>query len=104
MNKREARKAIKSYFKQVKFHLSFFDTCKGILADVEYEDYLPEFTVKRDLGKILGKGYLLNVKRECSDELYNEIIRFLLSDKNGTKTLLMMMGNYISPCLSQNIL
>lgn len=96
MNKREARKAIKEYFGEVRHSIMFVNTRKGVLAYVEYEDFMPEHTVRRELERLLGSGYLVSVKRECSRSLFKEILDFLSSDKSGQKTLLMMMGNYVS--------
>ena len=95
MNKREARKAVRKYFKGEKFRLIFVGTRKGVLADVEYEDFLPEFTVRRELEKLLGEGYLLNVKRECSERLTRKVIDFIASDSQRTKTFQMLLGCYM---------
>ena len=96
MTKREARKAIDGYFGEVRHSIMFTSTQKGMLAYVEYEDFMPEHTVRRALGSLLGSGYLVSVKRECSRSLFKEIVDFLSSDTSGQKTLLMMMGNYVS--------
>lgn len=96
MNKREARKAIDGYFGEVRHSIMFTSTRKGVLAYVEYEDFMPEHTVRRELESLLGSGYLVSVKRECSRSLFKEILDFLSSDTSGQKTLLMMMGNYVS--------
>lgn len=96
MTKREARKAIDGYFGEVRHSIMFTSTQKGMLAYVEYEDFMPEHTVHRELGSLLGSGYLVSVKRECSRSLFKEIVDFLSSDTSGQKTLLMMMGNYVS--------
>lgn len=96
MNKREARKAIDVYFGEVRHSIMFTSTRKGVLAYVEYEDFMPEHTVRRELESLLGSGYLVSVKRECSRSLFKEIVDFLSSDTSGQKTLLMMMGNYVS--------
>ena len=73
----------------------FVNTRKGVLAYVEYEDFMPEHTVRRELGSLLGSGWLVSVKRECSRSLFKEIVDFLSSDTSGQKTLLMMMENYM---------
>ena len=96
MTKREARKAIDGYFGEVRHSIMFTSTQKGMLAYVEYEDFMPEHTVRRELESLLGSGYLVSVKRECSRSLSKEILDFLSSDTSGQKTLLMMMGNYVS--------
>lgn len=96
MKKREARKAINCYFGEVTHSIMFVNTRKGVLAYVEYEDFMPEHTVRRELESLLGSGYLVSVKRECSRSLFKEIVDFLSSDTSGQKTLLMMMGNYVS--------
>ena len=96
MTKREARKAIDGYFGEVRHSIMFTSTQKGMLAYVEYEDFMPEHTVRRELESLLGSGYLVSVKRECSHSLFKEILDFLSSDTSGQKTLLMMMGNYVS--------
>lgn len=74
----------------------FTVTRHGVLAYVEYEDFMPEHTVRRELESLLGSGYLVSVKRECSRSLFKEIVDFISSDTSGQKTLLMMMGNYVS--------
>ena len=74
----------------------FTVTRHGVLAYVEYEDFMPEHTVRRELENLLGSGCLVSVKRECSRSLFKEIVDFLSSDTSGQKTLLMMMGNYVS--------
>ena len=96
MNKREAKKAIDGYFGEVRHSIMFTSTRKGMLAYVEYEDFMPEHTVRRELESLLGIGFLVSVKRECSRSLFKEIVDFLSSDTSGQKTLLMMMGNYVS--------
>ena len=96
MTKREARKAIDGYFGEVRHSIMFTSTQKGMLAYVEYEDFMPEHTVRHELESLLGSGYLVSVKRECSRSLFKEILDFLSSDTSGQKTLLMMMGNYVS--------
>ena len=96
MTKREARKAIDGYFGEVRHSIMFTSTQKGMLAYVEYEDFMPEHTVRRELESLLGSGYLVSVKRECSRSPFKEILDFLSSDTSGQKTLLMMMGNYVS--------
>ena len=96
MTKREARKAIDGYFGEVRHSIMFTSTQKGMLAYVEYEDFMPEHTVRRELESLLGSGYLVSVKRECSRSLFKEILDFLSSDTSGQKTLLMMTGNYVS--------
>lgn len=96
MNKREARKTINGYFGEIRHCIIFTGTRKGVLAYVEYEDFMPEHTVRRELESLLGSGYLVSVKRECSRSLFKEILDFLSSDTSGQKTLLMMMGNYVS--------
>ena len=96
MTKREARKAIDGYFGEVRHSIMFTSTQKGMLAYVEYEDFMPEHTVRRELESLLGIGFLVSVKRECSRSLFKEILDFLSSDTSGQKTLLMMMGNYVS--------
>ena len=78
----------------------FTVTRHGVLVYVEYEDFMPEHTVRRELESLLGSGYLVSVKRECSRSLFKEIVDFLSSDTSGQKTLLMMMGNYVSAHLS----
>lgn len=104
MNRREARKVMNAYFGTVKHLIMFAVSRKGTLAYVEYEDFMPEHTVCRELKKLLGSGYLVTVKRECSKVLFREITDFLSSDRNGQKTLLMMLGNYVSPNPSQKAL
>lgn len=96
MKKREARKAINGYFGEIRHSIMFTVTRHGVLAYVEYEDFMPEHTVCRELESLLGSGYLVSVKRECSRSLFKEIVDFLSSDTSGQKTLLMMMGNYVS--------
>lgn len=96
MKKREARKAINGYFGEIRHSIMFTVTRHGVLAYVEYEDFMPEHTVRRELESLLGSGYLVSVKRECSRSLFKEIVDFLSSDTSGQKTLLMMMGNYVS--------
>lgn len=96
MNKREARKAIDGYFGGIRHSIMFTVTRHGVLVYVEYEDFMPEHTVRRELENLLGSGCLVSVKRECSRSLFKEIVDFLSSDTSGQKTLLMMMGNYVS--------
>lgn len=64
----------------------FTVTRHGVLAYVEYEDFMPEHTVRRELESLLGSGYLVSVKRECSRSLFKEIVDFLSSDTSGQKT------------------
>ena len=96
MKKREARKAINGYFGGIRHSIMFTVTRHGVLVYVEYEDFMPEHTVRRELENLLGSGCLVSVKRECSRSLFKESVDFLSSDTSGQKTLLMMMGNYVS--------
>ena len=94
MTKREARLKIGKYFAGAVYTLFFVKTAKGVIADVEYQDFLPEYTVRRELSAILGDGYLLNVKRECSDAMRSEIARFLASDKDGFKLDMLIASSF----------
>ena len=88
MNKREARKAIDGYFGEVRHSIMFTSTRKGVLAYVEYEDFMPEHTVRRELESLLGSGYLVSVKRECSRSLFKEIVDFLSPTRAARKPFL----------------
>lgn len=43
------------------------------LFHIEYEDFLNEKHVTESLRDIIGKEVMLNVKRDCSDKLMEEI-------------------------------
>lgn len=88
MKKREARKAINGYFGKIRHSIMFTVTRHGVLAYVEYEDFMPEHTVRRELESLLGSGYLVSVKRECSRSLFKEIVDFLSSTRAARKPFL----------------
>lgn len=77
---KELRKRVKAYFGNEKCNVKAFCYMKYKCFDVEYEDFEPESKVETDIRKIIGDDYLLNVKREYSDELIIEMAQRVIQD------------------------
>lgn len=73
--RKEIRQQIHAYFKKagVKHIAKVFAYQKYQMVDIEYEDYHSETRVMDDLRKFIPEEFLINVKRECSDEMLMEI-------------------------------
>ena len=54
-----------------------------VTVDVTYEDFLPESRVLDDIRNLSRPGYLLVVKRECSDSLMADILMFIYGYRKG---------------------
>lgn len=97
MSRREIRSLLDGYFGQVK-HQIVFVKCKGrTLIDIEYTDFRSEQVVASEIHHLIGTDFFLNIKRECSEALMEEIRCFLSSDVSGRKTMLLMMANFVKP-------
>lgn len=90
--RREIRKSISAYFGEVPHRITFVRTCRTTLVDVEYTDFRSEQEVRAEIRHIVGSQALLSVKRECSEALMQELRQFLSLDRNGRKTLLILMS------------
>lgn len=67
------KKQIENYFSSVKHHIRTY-VFRGItLFDIEYEDFQNEEHVTAAIRKIIGERTLLNVKRNCTDKIMNQI-------------------------------
>lgn len=72
---KEYRSRINGYFGNVK-HSIYIRKIQGrIVFDIEYEDFINEQHVKEAISGIIGSGYLLNVKRYCSESMMEAINR-----------------------------
>ena len=96
MKIKEIRQRLNEYFGSATHTVNFFRSGKKVIVDIEYEDFRSEPVVESEVRRIIGEDFFLSVKRECSESLYSEIMRFLSSDRNGEKTLQMMISNYTS--------
>ena len=94
MKIKEIRQRLNEYFGSAPHTVNFFRSGKKVIVDIEYEDFRSEPVVESEVRRIIGEDFFLSVKRECSESLYSEIMRFLSSDRNGEKTLQMMISNY----------
>lgn len=70
---KEYKKQIRLFFGDVKHRIRTFSVNGKTLIDIEYEDFLNETHVTQGIRRIIGNGFLLNVKRECSDTLMKQI-------------------------------
>lgn len=77
------RKRIKAYFSGVKNSVRVFRYRKYLLVNVEYEDFYSEEKVEEDIRRIVGKGFLINVKREFSDKMMMDILQYATNIKNN---------------------
>ena len=74
-NLKRKRRLIKEYFDQVKNSIHTRKIQGKILFDIEYEDFKNESHVEQSIREIIGEGYLLNVKRYCSEDMMEAINR-----------------------------
>lgn len=95
MNLRDIRKKLRAYFGEVRNCIRFVRAKGKVIIDIEYEDFRSEQVVECEVRHIVGSGFLLNVKRECSPQLMEQIYEFLAYDNAGRKTMFMMMSNYV---------
>lgn len=95
MNLRDIRKKLRAYFGEVRNCIRFVRAKGMVIIDIEYEDFRSEQVVECEVRHIVGSGFLLNVKRECSPQLMEQIYDFLAYDNDGRKTMFMMMSNYV---------
>ena len=92
---RDIRKKLRAYFGEVRNCIRFVRAKGKVIIDIEYEDFRSEQVVECEVRHIVGSGFLLNVKRECSPQLMEQIYQFLAYDTDGRKTMFMMMNNYV---------
>lgn len=73
--RKEVRSNINLYFQEerVKHTVRVFAYRSYQMIDVEYEDFLSEDHVEEKLRALVGPDFLINVKRECSEEMLMEI-------------------------------
>lgn len=95
MNLRDIRKRLRAYFGEVRNCIRFVRAKGKVIIDIEYEDFRSEQVVECEVRHIVGSGFLLNVKRECSPQLMEQIYEFLAYDNDGRKTMFMMKSNYV---------
>ncbi len=95
MNLRDIRKRLRAYFGEVRNCIRFVRAKGMVIIDIEYEDFRSEQVVECEVRNIVGSGFLLNVKRECSPQLMEQIYDFLAYDNDGRKTMFTMMSNYV---------
>lgn len=95
MNKKEIRKTLRDYFCKTTHHVNFV-RCKNntTLIDVEYVDFRSEQVVETEIRQLLGNGFLINIKRECSESLMNEIKKLLFPYNGNTRLLMHLMSSY----------
>lgn len=74
---------IRSYFGDVKNEVRVFRYHRHRIVAVEYEDFWAEKRVEDELRKLCGDGYLLTVKRECSEDMICRILRFIMGEGGG---------------------
>ena len=94
MNLRETRKKLKAYFGKAKNCIRFVRTKGRVIIDIEYEDFRSEQVVECEVRHIVGSEYLLNVKRECSPGLMEQICNFLAHDTDGRKTFFKILQTF----------
>ena len=84
--------------KEVKHHIHAYFTESSVkhtvkvcryhqyqMIDVEYEDFFCEARVMDDLRAMVGPDFLINVKRECSDEMLMEIHLYHMTNCDKSK-------------------
>lgn len=67
------RHRINDYFGDTTYHIHFYTFPDGTIIDIVYEGPQNEMHVTQAIKEIVGDTYLLNIKRECTDELLEEI-------------------------------
>lgn len=91
------RKMLDSYFGQAMHRIDFV-RCRGnVIIDIEYQDFRSDQVVETEIRHLIGSGFLLNIKRECSESLMQEI-RDLLYCERGSKRLMMHLMSTFVPC------
>lgn len=81
---KELKSRIRSYFGNVKNKVRVFRYHSHRIVAVEYEDFYAEQRVENDIRKLCGAGYLLTVKRECSDAMLCRMLRFMMGEGGGS--------------------
>lgn len=94
MNLRDIRKRLRAYFGQVRNCIRFVRAKGMVIIDIEYEDFRSEQVVECEVRHIVGSGFLLNVKRECSPQLMEQIYQFLAYDTDGRKTFFKILQTF----------
>lgn len=80
---KELKARIRSYFGSVKNEVRVFRYHRHRIIAVEYEDFHAEQRVEQDIRQLCGDGYLLTVKRECSDAMLLRMLRFVMGEGGG---------------------
>ena len=75
MTRRQIRKILNNFFKNVPHKIEFVRYRKSWLVDIEYEDFLNVKDVMENIRELLGEELLINIKRECSESLFAKILK-----------------------------
>ena len=89
MNNREIRKRIRDYFGEVPNRTEIGRMNGKPLIDIEYEDFHSEPRVKAELRQIVGQDVYLNVKRNCSKTLMQQVYCLLYGNIDDLRFHLM---------------
>lgn len=97
MKTRELRKLLDRYFGQAAHRIYFF-RCRGkVLIDIEYQDFRSEQVVETEIRHLIGNEVLLNIKRECSESLMQEIRKLLYCERGSNRLMMHLMSTFV-PC------
>lgn len=77
------RDGIHRYFGNARHTARVYQRHGKVTVDVTYEDFLPESRVLDGIRNLSRPGYLLVVKRECSDSLLADILMFIYGYGKG---------------------
>lgn len=80
---KDVKAQIRSYFGDVKNQVHVFCYHRHRIVAVEYEDFLPQEEVEQSVRAIAGSGYLVTVKRECSERMQMAVVIQMLRQLNG---------------------
>ena len=89
MTKREIRRRLKEYFGNISNQILFGKADGKLLIDIEYEDFRCEPVVKAEIRQIVGEDVYLNVKRNCSETLMQQVYYLLYGNIDDLRFHLM---------------
>ena len=89
MDTKEIRKRLWDYFGDVPNRIEIGRMNGKSLIDIEYEDFHSEPRVKAELRQIVGRDVYLNVKRNCSKTLMQQVYCLLYGNIDDLRFHLM---------------
>ena len=89
MDTKEIRKRLRDYFGDVPNRIEIGRMNGKSLIDIEYEDFHSEPRVKAELRQIVGRDVYLNLKRNCSRTLMQQVYCLLYGNIDDLRFHLM---------------